>query len=57
MNDDQQKSIPKTNESEKSNQLKALAKALMVNLTWSMAGLSKQGKLDRQKQQPPQSEK
>ncbi len=52
MSDDQQKDRLKTNDLEASKDLKAIAKALMVNLTWTMAGLSKEGHSDS-KNPPP----
>jgi hypothetical protein len=36
--------------------LKAFAKALMVNITWKMAGLLKEEKSDPRNQRPPHSE-
>jgi hypothetical protein len=56
MNDDQQKSISKNHELETSQELKAFAKALMVNITWKMAGLLKEEKSDPRNQRPPHSE-
>lgn len=56
MNNSQRKSLPKNSKPETSQALNAFAKALIVDLTWSMAGLYKARKSTPQTQQPPHPE-
>ncbi|MGB3533166.1 MAG: hypothetical protein WBA13_06575 [Microcoleaceae cyanobacterium] len=53
--DDQQKPIPKIQQSESNPELKALAKALMVDLTWTMAAWPQRTKPNSQNQKPSDS--
>jgi|GEM_PF-4203874 hypothetical protein len=53
MNENQQRSISQNSEPETSQALQAFTKALMVDFTWTMAGLLKEDKSTSPNQQPP----
>ncbi|MGB3404883.1 MAG: hypothetical protein WBA77_19525 [Microcoleaceae cyanobacterium] len=56
MTDESQKPKNNRNQPEDSKELNDLAKAMMVHLTWSMAGMSEQKPSNRQKKHPPHSD-
>ena len=56
MTDDSKKPTTNPNQPEDLQELKALAKAMMVHLTWSMAGMSQQKPSNSQDKYPPHRE-
>lgn len=56
MTDNPQQPKNNQNQPEELKELKALAKAMMVHLTWSMAGMSQQKPSNPQDKYPPHRE-